>query len=216
MDMESTRRDVIKAFPSVVAHPDISPSGSSSSPSVPPIDRAKLGAIIFADPSARHRLNQLMKWPIIMSTLRAIWRAYWAGIPAIVVDAPLLFESKLDKICSLTITIYIEKEEDQIARLLERDAKVLGKQPLTAEEAKARIEAQMSTKEKRKRSTYEVDNSGTNSELENRLDLLMATIKHKHKPLLPRSSLLIYITTIFFLVLMYIASRWPLKGTNSQ
>lgn len=203
VDVDSTRSKILKVWPEVAA---ARPEGSSSS-SVPPIDRAKLGAIIFADPSARKRLNQLLKWPIMKTTLLSLWRAYWAGAKCVIVDAPLLFEAGLDKLCHVTVTVFIEDVEDQIKRLMERDAslaKVQGRAPITHDEAKSRIDSQMSTEEKRKRATYEIDNSGTLPELEEMTDTLIKHVRKSHKPFLPRNSLVTYLVTLFFLFLMFL------------
>jgi dephospho-CoA kinase len=204
VEVDATRSAILKTFPEAAGPiPTGAPAGF-----VPPIDRVKLGAIVFQDEVARKKLNQLMRWPIISTTFKAIWRAYWAGIKCSVIDAPLLFESGLSKLCSVTVTVYIEKEEDQIGRLLARDLKLVAsdpsRKPLTLEEAQSRVNAQMPLSEKRKRSTYELDNSGSVAELENQIDTLIATIKSKHKAFLPRNSLITYLVTLFFLGIMFI------------
>ena len=204
VEVESTRRSILKAFPDAAGERSAGVSASV----VPPIDRAKLGVIVFSDAGARSKLNQLMKWPILSTTLKRVWEAYWAGVKVVVVDAPLLFESGLDKICSVTVTVFIDDEEEQINRLLERDAKLVAssgdtsRKPLTKEEAKARIDAQMSIAQKRKLSTYEIDNSGTVKQLEESVDLLLTHIKSSHRPMIPRNSVITYGVTLFFLALM--------------
>jgi len=204
----------LNAFPDAAAD---RPTGASPT-TVPPIDRGKLGSIIFADAKARSKLNQLMKWPIILATLKRVWQAYWAGVKVVVVDAPLLFESSLSMICSVTITVFIDREEDQVKRLIERDTKRIAsgdvsRPLLTKEDAKARIEAQMPIAQKRKLSTYEIDNSGTIQQLEQQVDDLLQHIKATHRPLLPRNSLITYGVTLFFLALMYLG--WLMtRGTD--
>jgi dephospho-CoA kinase len=155
-----------------------------------------------------------MRWPILKTTLLKIAKAYFAGYTCIVVDAPLLFEAGMDKLCSATVTVFIEKEEDQIKRLLDRDAKLLAadsnpnRKPLTEAEAKDRIHAQMSIEEKRRRSTYELDNSTTIQDLENQIDVLVSNVKSKHRAWIPRNSLIVYLVTLFFLTLMYLSYRF--------
>lgn len=207
VNVESTRSRILKTFPQATGQPI---PGSS----VPAIDRAKLGSIIFSDKTARSTLNSLMRWPIMQTTILAILKAYIAGYSCIVVDAPLLFESGLDKFCSVTLTVFIEKEEDQVKRLLDRDLKLVAasgdpnKKPLTESEAKDRIHAQMSTEQKRKKSTYEVENSSSIQALENQVDVLLSNIRSKHRAWLPRNSLIVYLVTLFFLALMYLAYRY--------
>lgn len=204
VEVDATRAKILSVFPTAAAPlPNGAPQGS-----VPLIDRAKLGAIIFDDKEARTKLNQLMKWPITLATLKAIWKSYWAGHKCIVMDAPLLFESGLSRLCSVTVTVFIDQEEDQIARLLARDLKIVAsdptRKPLTLEEAKARVNSQMPLSEKRKKSTYELDNSGNVKSLEDQIDTLIAHIRSKHKAKLPRNSLITYLVTLFFLALMFL------------
>ena len=201
--MDSVRRSILKTWPEVA----LSGSNGVSRSSVPSLDRTKLGSIIFAHPEQRKKLNALLKWPITRATLWALFRAYVAGAKCVIVDAPLLFESGLDKLCHVTITVFIDSEEVQIQRLVSRDEKSALSQnraPITREEAKNRIDSQMSTTEKRKRSTYEIDNSGTEPELDDLTDTLIKHIRKSHKAALPRNSLITYSTTLFFLGLMFV------------
>lgn len=208
VEVDATRREILKAFPAAAGE---RPPGAPAS-SVPPINRAKLGEIIFSDPSARAKLNRLMSWPITRATLVAVWRSYWAGYKIIVLDAPLLFESGLHRLCSATITVFIESEEEQIKRLVERDAAIAAQDPTrpppSVESAKARIDAQMPLERKRKLATYELDNSTTVEELHERLDWLVDNIKRTRKPLLPRNSVITYSVTLFFLLLMFVAYKF--------
>lgn len=180
-----------------------------------------------------------MRWPILMLMIKKIVISYLKGLPCIVIDAPLLFEAGIDKICSLTITVYIDDESKQVERLIERDKKLKLEQqkkkeaeqtqqgktsssssipsnasaqnastaPLTEEEAKSRVSAQMPLSIKRQRSTYQLNNSDTVEHLYNDIDQLIAQIKQKHRPWLPRNSLLVYLTTLFFVLLIYVVYK---------
>jgi len=56
-----------------------------------PIDRKKLGDIVFADESKRKQLGQLMNGAIAWAIFRAILY-YWAkGVRVVVLDVPLLY-----------------------------------------------------------------------------------------------------------------------------
>lgn len=203
VNVDSVRRSILKQWPEV-AQAGSTGSGRSS---VPALDRAKLGSIIFAHPDERKKLNTLLKWPITRATLLALVKAYIAGAKCVIVDAPLLFESGLDKLCHVTVTVFVDSEELQIDRLVDRDTKLALSQSrpaVTREEAKHRIDSQMSTAEKRKRATYEIDNSGTAAELEDLTDTLIKHIRKAHKASLPRNSLITYLITLFFLGLMYL------------
>ena len=75
------------------------------------------------------------------------------GERVFVIDAPLLFESGLDKICDLTLAVVSDKES-RILRIIERDK-------ITRELAEKRIEAQLSESELRERSDDVIENNAT-------------------------------------------------------
>ena len=58
------------------------------------------------------------------------------GTSLVILDAPLLFEFKLDKICALSIVVAAAPETQQLKRVMNSDA-------IDEEAAKKRIDAQM-------------------------------------------------------------------------
>ena len=76
----------------------------------------------------------------------------------IVIDAPLLFESKLDQICDFVIGL-MAKEEEKIERICKRDG-------ISKEMAKKRLNIQMSEEELQKRADYVIINDGNMETLE--------------------------------------------------
>lgn len=106
------------------------------------MDREKVGAIIFHEPAQRKVLNDIIHPAIRAEMLRQRDELVQNGAAHVVMDIPLLFESKLqhfvDKILVVSVT-----EEIQLARLMERNQ-------LSESEARARIASQlpMSVKEK--------------------------------------------------------------------
>ena len=105
------------------------------------MDREKVGAIIFHDPSQRKVLNDIIHPAIRAEMLRQRDEYIVRGAEHVVMDIPLLFESKLqhfvDKILVVSVT-----EDIQLARLMARNQ-------LDEKEARARIASQlpMSVKE---------------------------------------------------------------------
>ncbi len=79
----------------------------------------------------------------------------------IVIDAPLLFESKLNQICDFVIGI-IAKEEEKIERICKRDG-------ISKEMAKKRLSIQMSEEELQKRADYMIVNDGNMKMLEEKI-----------------------------------------------
>ena len=105
------------------------------------MNREKVGSIIFHDPSQRKVLNDIIHPAIRTEMLRQRDEHIARGADHVVMDIPLLFESKLqhfvDKILVVSVT-----EEIQQARLMARNQ-------LDEKEARARIASQlpMSVKE---------------------------------------------------------------------
>jgi len=129
------------------------------------IDRAKLADIVFGDSALRSRLNRATHLPIAAALLLKLLRCWLTLTPVVVLDAPLLFETRLDRtLCSSTVCVWC-REDQQLARMQGRDG-------CTAAHAKARVSAQMPLDEKRKRATLVIDSSGTREEtLTRALDL---------------------------------------------
>ncbi|KYG91543.1 dephospho-CoA kinase [Metasolibacillus sp. FSL K6-0083] len=105
------------------------------------MDREKVGSIIFHEPAQRKVLNDIIHPAIRAEMLRQRDELLRGGAEHVVMDIPLLFESKLqhfvDKILVVSVT-----EEIQLQRLMERNQ-------LPESEARARIASQlpMSVKE---------------------------------------------------------------------
>lgn len=98
------------------------------------IDRTALGNVIFADPSKRALLNKLSHPRVFRKIFTALIRKKLFERRALVVlDAPLLFETKiLEYFCYPIIVVYCEDGQKQLKRLMERNT-------LTEEEAMRKI-----------------------------------------------------------------------------
>ena len=116
------------------------------------IDRAKLGAIVFADEGKRLRLNSILH-PFIIAEQDQRVRDWEQRDPkgVAVVDAALMIESggyrRFDKL----IVVHC-RPEVQLARLIARDG-------ISIEEAEKRIAAQLSQEEKKKHADFLIDTS---------------------------------------------------------
>lgn len=99
------------------------------------LDRKKLGSIVFADKAALEDLNMITHSAVKAEVLRQLEQK-----PALAaIDAIGLFESGLDRLCDVTVAV-TAPENARIARLMARDG-------ITEEYAKARISAQKSQEE---------------------------------------------------------------------
>ena len=118
------------------------------------IDRARLGAIVFADEARRKRLNQIVH-PRVIEEQDRLLREVEASTPdgIAVIDAALIIESGGYKRFDKLIVAFCDLET-QIDRLMRRNG-------ISREDAERRIAAQMSSDEKRGYADYEIDTSGT-------------------------------------------------------
>ena len=139
-------QEVVKAFGDEI----LQPGGE--------IDRKKLGSIVFADPDQLTRLNQIMHPRMARMVAQQVEELREQGADVVVVEAALLFEAGWD---SLVDEVWSTEspEELVIKRLQSRSG-------LSQEEAKKRIDSQMSAEERTSRSQVVVDNSGDLVELE--------------------------------------------------
>jgi dephospho-CoA kinase len=126
------------------------------------IDRAKLGAIVFADAERRKRLNEIVH-PRVMEEQNALLNEAEAANPAgiTIIDAALMIESGGYKRFDKLIVVFCEPET-QILRLMARNQ-------ISREDAERRVAAQMSSDEKRKYADYEIDTTGTMDETHQRV-----------------------------------------------
>lgn len=124
------------------------------------IDRKKLGQIIFNDESQRKVLNNIVH-PEVRRMMNEEQEKLLKGTH-VFLDIPLLFENGLDKNCDITITVYVNKDV-QLARLMARNQ-------LSKEDAKSRINSQMSLEEKKDRAICVFDNNGSKDELYAQID----------------------------------------------
>ncbi|MDI6689673.1 MAG: dephospho-CoA kinase [Actinomycetota bacterium] len=137
------------------------------------IDRKKLAKIVFSDPQELEVLNRLTHPSIIKvieDRLEELKRTRWDQV--IVFDCPLLIETQLLPLVD-EVVVVTTKEETQIKRLEEKG--------LSAEEARARMRAQIPQEERVKFADYIVENDGTLDELREKVDELWEAIKADQK-----------------------------------
>lgn len=123
------------------------------------LDRKRLGAIVFADPERRKRLEALTHPAIRTRQARILAACEEEEFEGIVLwDAALLFESGSAAGMDRTVVVYAD-EATQLGRLMARDVSA-------EEEVRARIRSQMPVAEKARLASYVIDNSGSRAETE--------------------------------------------------
>lgn len=116
------------------------------------IIRKKLGEIVFNDKEKLAFLNQCTHKYITAEVKRQIAAAKEEGTAtAIIVDAPLLLEAKLETVCDLVWVVYADPEV--------RAQRVMARDGITYELAKARISNQKSWEEYKSAASAVIDNS---------------------------------------------------------
>ena len=135
-----------------------------------PIDRQKLGAIVFANEAQRRRLNEIVHPRVIEEQNRLLRDAEAKNPDGIaIIDAALMIESGGYKRFDKLIVVYCDRQT-QIERLMLRNR-------ITREDAEQRVAAQMSSDEKRAYADYQIDTSGTFDETRVRVVEVLDTLK---------------------------------------
>ena len=116
------------------------------------LNRAKVAQLVFTDPEARQRLNDIVH-PCVARELQARLQELAAqGAALALVEVPLLFEAGLESAYDRVIVVYVDPE-DQVRRLQERDGR-------GAAEIEGLLNAQWPLNDKAARADFVVDNRG--------------------------------------------------------
>ncbi|MEH7236288.1 dephospho-CoA kinase [Bacillus sp. JJ1562] len=117
------------------------------------IDRPKLGSVVFFSEEKRLLLNSIVHPAVRKQMLKEKEEHIMNGEKTIVLDIPLLFESKLTSLVDRTLLVYVDKET-QLLRLMNRNN-------LSKTDAEARIHSQMPLEEKIQLADAVIDNNRT-------------------------------------------------------
>lgn len=123
------------------------------------LDRPALGTLVFADESARRRLEAIVH-PLVFERVAALEAA--AGPDDLVVhDIPLLAESgRADTFDAVVVVdVPLEVAEERMVR----------ERRMTLADARARIAAQATREQRRAIATYVIDNTGSLEDLRQRV-----------------------------------------------
>ncbi|KYD10804.1 dephospho-CoA kinase [Heyndrickxia sporothermodurans] len=129
------------------------------------IDRKKLGSIVFHNTEKRLLLNSIVHPAVRNYMQKKKAEAIEAGKQTIIMDIPLLFESKLTYMVDKTILVFVDPNI-QKERLMKRNH-------LSEEDAIARIRSQMPLKEKIQLSDAVIDNNETLEETKKQLNKII-------------------------------------------
>ena len=131
------------------------------------VDRRAVARIVFADPEQRRRLEGLIHPLVRQSREALIAQAAAARAPAVIVDAPLLFEAGLDADCDAVV--YVEAPRAlRLERVRERG--------WDEAELDRREKAQWPLEQKRHRSDHVVVNAGHPEEIDRQVEGVLRAI----------------------------------------
>ena len=153
---QSLRRGIREAFGDVFL-----PDGQ--------LDRRALGDIVFGDPAALERLNALV-YPAMSAVVGQIMEN--CTKKGLVIDAINLIESGLGDLCDWTVALTAAPDV-RMRRIMARDG-------ISEERARARIAAQKPDKFYRRRCTFLLENrAGSKAEFDRLIDSFFADLLHE-------------------------------------
>jgi dephospho-CoA kinase len=130
------------------------------------IDREKLGSIIFYQVEKRRLLNEIVHPEVRKRMNSKIEQAKQNKEEIVVLDIPLLFESKLTYMVDKTLLVYADRDI-QLKRLMDRNS-------LSLEDAEARIHSQMPLQEKVSLADAVINNNGSLQDTRTQLNSILA------------------------------------------
>lgn len=136
------------------------------------LDRKKLAEIIYSSNEKREILNNCTL-KHIKEKIKEEVEKLKNNKKIIAIDAPLLFEAKLDEICEFVIAVISDNFEVQIERITKRDG-------ITEEQAMARLKAQKPNDFYTQKSRYVIVNNGKIEEVEKQIMSLWGQFPSYH------------------------------------
>ncbi|NYF10725.1 dephospho-CoA kinase [Leifsonia sp. AK011] len=134
------------------------------------LDRPALGAIVFTDPQALQRLNDITH-PAVWSRARELFTEAAAANPdaVIVYDVPLLVEGSAGRPMSFDLVVVVEAPERvRVDRMVEHRG-------MSRPDAEARIRSQATDAERRAAADVVIDNSGSRENTYEQVDALWSS-----------------------------------------
>ena len=130
------------------------------------LNRARLAEKAFSSPENTELLNSVTHPEILRLISKKINGAFFDGYEAVVLDASQLFESGFHERCTLVVSV-VAPEDMRLKRIMERDG-------ITEEQARQRMDSQLSEEFFRTHSNYVLENTGTEEALKLQLRQLAA------------------------------------------
>ncbi len=133
------------------------------------ISRKKLGEIVFSSPEMLAELNRITHKYISLRVCEIINEYEKAGCKAVCIDAPVLFESDIPRICDCTVGV-IADEKIRCDRIIKRDN-------ITVKKAAARMSAAKDTEFFKEKCDFILENNQSEQEFLACADILLQKIE---------------------------------------
>lgn len=137
------------------------------------LNRQQLGAIIFSDEEKRKKLNAIVHPEVRKEMLKQRDEGVSNQETFVVLDIPLLFESKLEGLVDRIIVVYTTPDL-QLSRLMNRN-------DLSEEEALNRIHSQQSLEEKCQKADRVIENTKDLAFMRKQLENILNEWEHTDK-----------------------------------
>lgn len=121
------------------------------------LDRKSLGAVVFSDRAALDRLNAIAHRRVMAEMRRRADDLRKKGVPAVLLDAPQLFEAGGEKDCDAIVAVLAE-EPLRLARVVARDG-------ITEAEARRRFASQYTEAFFREHADFILENNAAPEDL---------------------------------------------------
>lgn len=132
------------------------------------IDRVKLGEMVFCDGEKRRILNAAIQPAIAVGLIQQLAYHWTIGTKVVVLDAPLLFETRLNKFTKPNVVVACDTAIQE-ERLMNRNG-------FSMEQAKERIASQMPLELKCGQADFLITNSGSRDELSEQVQNLVVKL----------------------------------------
>ena len=135
---------------------------------------------------------------IAFEIIKKIFIEFFKGTRYVILDVPLLFEAKMMlKLVSFKLVVYCDDDNTRIQRLLSRNP------DLTHEDARLRIQSQMSTKNQVEMADYLIDNSSDIENTKKQVKILVQMFSRSKRYLYIRIGLLLisgaFLTSVYLI-----------------
>ena len=134
------------------------------------VDRKRLGDIVFADPSARKQLEAILHPMARAGQVRFLMAAARRREPVVVIDVPLLYETKGDRRCDAVMVVSAPRAI--------QEQRVLARPGMTRDKFAGILRTQMPDAEKRRRADYVIRTGLTRRDSLRQIGAALADVRH--------------------------------------